>query len=118
MSSDIIEFPQKQASSDKIQGFENWQFKMLDALYLQAASHKVLSARSVSCDFDTGVARYAYHKSENMPPLLEFMIRKVGPKTVMFEVYKHGKGRIKKTGIFDYAYDILREEIEILIADA
>ncbi len=33
----------------------------------------------------------------------------------MFEVFKQGKGRIKKSGVFDRAYDVLRVEIDALI---
>ncbi len=32
----------------------------------------------------------------------------------MFEVYKHGKGRIAKSGVFDRAYEKLCNEVEKL----
>jgi hypothetical protein len=96
-------------------GFTNAQFKKLDDLYCKAASEKVLRYRTVDCDFDEGVATYTYFQSEKQAPYLQFMIKKVGPRTVMYEVYKQGKGRIAKSGVFDYAFAKLREEITSLM---
>lgn len=95
-------------------GFTNGQFKKLDALYLSAASRKVLTYRTVECDFDEEVASYTYYKSEGQAPYLQFLIRKVGPRTMMYEVYKQDKGRIAKSGVFEKAYDSLKKEIEAL----
>ncbi len=95
-------------------GFTNSQFKKLDALYLRAAAEKVLNYRTVEVDFDEGVARYTYYKSESHQPFIQFVIAKVGPNTMMYEVYKEGKGRINKSGLFDRSYQVLKEEIEIL----
>lgn len=99
-------------------GFSNSQFKRLDSLYLQAVSHKALAGRSVSVDFEEGVAVYSYSKSDYQPPFLRFLIRYVGPRTVMYEVWQAGKGRIAKSGLFDRAYERLQAEIEALIAAA
>ncbi len=95
-------------------GFTNAQFKKLDGLYLQAAAEKVLTYRTVECDFDEGVVSYTYFKSEGHAPYLQFIIRKVGPRTMMYEVFKQNKGRIKKSGVFDIAYQKLKNEIEAL----
>lgn len=96
-------------------GFTNAQFKKLDDLYCRAASEKVLTYRTVDCDFEVGEAVYTYYKSQSQAPLFQFFIKKVGPKTLMYEVYKQGKGRITKSGVFDKAFDKLKEEIEKLM---
>lgn len=97
-------------------GFSNAQFKQLDALYLQAAAVKALNYRTVDCDFEEEIARYTYYKSENQAPFLQFFIRRVGPQTMMYEVYKQDKGRIKKSGVFERAFERLREEVESLLS--
>ena len=96
-------------------GFTNAQFKKLDALYLRAAGEKVLTYRTVECDFDEEVASYTYYKSQSDAPYLAFLIKKVGPRTMMYELYKHGKGRIAKSGVFERAFAKLQEEIENLL---
>lgn len=108
--SDIITFSAKSHPS----GFTNTQFKKLDGLYLQAAALKILQHRTVECDFDEGVASYTYYKAENQPPYLQFVIRKVGPRTTMYELYLQGKGRIAKSGMFEKAFERLQKEIEAL----
>lgn len=95
-------------------GFTNAQFKKLDGLFLQACARKTLSYRTVDCDFDAGVATYTYFKSENLSPVIQFIIRKVGPNTMMYEVFMHTKGRIKKSGVFDIAFKRLEEEVRCL----
>jgi len=95
-------------------GFTKQQFRMLDQLYCACATDKTLTYRTVDCDFDEGIASYTYYKSFNHAPYLQFIIRKVGPRSTMFEVFKYGKGRVAKSGVFDRAYDKLRAEIELL----
>jgi hypothetical protein len=95
-------------------GFTNFQFKRLDALFLQAASQKVLTYRAVDCDFDEGTAEFSYYKSQNQPHILRFVIRQVGPRTNMYEVWTREKGRIFKSGLFERAYEKLSEEIDLL----
>lgn len=112
--SEIIPFSRQSHPS----GFTNSQFKKLDGLYLQAAAHGILTYRSVECDFDEGVASYTYYKSEHMSPYLQFIIRKVGPRTTMYEVFMQEKGRITKSGMFDKAFERLQSEIEKLLASA
>lgn len=98
----------------KSSGFSSTQFKKLDQLYCLAASNKTLTYRTVDCDFDEGVATYTYYKSEYQSPYLQFIIRQVGPRTTMFELFKQGKGRIVKSGVFDRTYERLSKEIDAL----
>lgn len=98
-------------------GFTQGQFKKLDALYLQAAAHKVLNYRAVDCDFEEKVASYTYYTAENQPAFIQFIIRQVGPRTVMYEVWKGPKGRITKSGVFDKAFEKLKSEIDALISE-
>ncbi len=109
--SEIIPF----SSSSHASGFTNAQFKKLDGLYLRAAAVKVLTYRSVSCDFDEGVASYTYYKSESHAAYLEFIIRKVGPRSTMYEVYLQNKGRVIKSGVFEKAFERLADEVEKLL---
>ena len=112
--SEIIPFSRSSHAS----GFTNAQFKKLDGLYLRAAAMGVLSYRSVECDFDVGVASYTYYKSEHMKPYLQFVIRKVGPRTTMYELYLQDKGRIAKSGVFEKAFARLTDEVEKLLASS
>ncbi len=96
-------------------GFTNAQFKKLDGLYLQAVSKRTLNYRTVDCDFDEGIATYTYYKSEGFDPYLQFVIRKVGPRTTMYEVFMQDKGRVAKSGVFDKAFERLQDEIEKLL---
>lgn len=95
-------------------GFTHSQFKRLDELYCRAVSEKAMSYRTVDCDFNVGIAQYTYFKNEYQPFLYRFIIRTVGPHTLMYEVYKHGKGRIFKSGVFERAYQKLADEITAL----
>ena len=95
-------------------GFSNSQFKKLDGLYLQAASEKLLTYRTVECDFDDGLASYTYYISDKHAPFIQFVLRKVGPGTMMYEIYKQDKGRIFKSGIFDRAFEELKINLEQL----
>lgn len=99
-------------------GFSHIQFKKLDEIYCTAASRKTLSFRTVECDFDEGVASYTYYRAHSDTPYLQFVIRKVGPRSTMYELYKQDKGRIAKSGVFEAALDRLRTEVEILSLNA
>ncbi|HQX27307.1 MAG TPA: hypothetical protein PKX38_05145 [Alphaproteobacteria bacterium] len=99
-------------------GFTQGQFKKLDDLYCRAASAKILTYRTVECDFDEGVASYTYYKTQSESPYLQFVLRKVGPRDMMYEIFKQSEGRIYKSGIFESAYVALREKIEGLFKDA
>ncbi|MCB1651212.1 MAG: hypothetical protein KDI46_04080 [Alphaproteobacteria bacterium] len=95
-------------------GFTNAQFKKLDGLYLQASAAKTLTYRSVECDFDEGIASYTYYRSEHFSPSLQFVIRRVGPRATMYELYAQERGRILKSGVFEKVYERLKEEIDAL----
>ncbi len=112
--SEIIPFSRSSHSS----GFTNAQFKKLDGLYLRAAAVHVLNYRAVECDFDEGVASYTYYKSEQFAPYLSFVIRRVGPRSTMYELYLQDKGRIIKSGVFEKAFERLSIEIEKLLASS
>lgn len=96
-------------------GFTNNQFKKLAGLFSQASSVNVLYDIGVDVDFDEGLCTFTYYKSNAYVPYLQFIIRHVGPKTDMFELYKEGKGRIAKSGLFEKTFKRLEEEIESLI---
>lgn len=113
MSENIINGPFSQKTEKA--GFTNHQFKRLDALFLMAAAHKVLIYRAVDCDFDEGVAQFSYYKGERQPYLLRFVIRQVGPRTNMYEIWTREKGRIFKSGLFDRAYERLAADIQAMI---
>lgn len=95
-------------------GFTPAQFRKLDDLYCRAAARKILNYRTVECDFEAGIASYTYYISEGRPPLLKFVIARVGPKDMLYEVYAQDKGRLFKSGLFDRAWERLRDEIESL----
>lgn len=110
MSTNIIHTP----SFSQPAGFTQRQFRLLDQLYCVAASHRTLTYRTVDCDFDDGVARYTYYLADQSVPYLQFVIRKVSVKATMFEVFKQGKGRIAKSGLFERTYDVLQSEVDAL----
>lgn len=116
MDEKIIRVHSFQEKHDGPSGFNRSQFKKLDALYLQAAAAKTLIYRTVECDFDEGVASYTYYKAQGQSPYLQFLIRKVGPRNTMFELYKQDKGRIAKSGLFERVLAVLKEEIGCLKA--
>lgn len=96
-------------------GFTRFQFQRLDALYLRALQGKVLTCRMVDCDFEEGVATFSYAKAESHPPLFQFIIRQVGPRQVLYELYQQGKGRPFKSGIFERVYERLEELISEML---
>ncbi len=116
MSDDVVyNLELKFKDSPLHSGFTRGQFQKLDGLYLRAASAKKLVYRTVECDFDEGVAVYTYYQSEQHSPYLQFIIRQVGPRTSMFEVFLQCKGRIVKSGMFEKAFARLQKEVEALI---
>lgn len=98
-------------------GFKNHEFKQLAALFSRGASHKVFYDMGVDVDFEDAVCTFVYYRSNSYIPHLQFIIRQVGPRTTMYEVWKDGKGRIAKSGLFSRAYDKLNIELEKLIED-
>ncbi len=114
MSENIIRIGGSANTSEEISGFSRWQFKKLDGLFLQAAARKTLTDRAVECDFEEPAAYFTYYKKSGDAPYLQFIIRKVGPQTKMFEVYQQGKGKIAKSGLFERAFERLEAEIHAL----
>ena len=110
MSFAVISNPAYQARP----GFTQAQFKKLDDLYCRAASLKALNYRTVDCDFEEGVAIYTYYINAHHTPLLQFVIRRIGPADMMYEVFCAGKGRIAKSGVFERAFACLKSEIAAL----
>jgi hypothetical protein len=96
-------------------GFTQNQFRQLDQIYSTAASQKALTYRTIECDFDEGTVSYTYYMSEHNPPYLQFVIRKVGPRATMFELYKQGRGRLFKSGLFERTVETLRDEVSLLL---
>jgi hypothetical protein len=95
-------------------GFTQAQFKKLDDLYCRAASLKTLNYRSVECDFEAGTASYTYYKSVDRAPFAQFVIRRVGPRDMMYELYFEGKGRVIKSASFDRVLERLKNEIQAI----
>lgn len=95
-------------------GFSNAQFKKLDGLFLRSAADKILNHRTVDCDFEKGLAIFCYYKSEYHPPLYKFVIRCEGPHMMMYELWREGKGRIAKSGLFERVFNKLKDEISCL----
>ncbi len=96
-------------------GFKNAEFKMLAGLFSRAAAHKALYDIAVDVDFDEGVCTFTYYKGNSYSPYLQFVIRQVGPRTDMYELYLEGKGRIAKSGLFERVYERLEQEVDALI---
>lgn len=99
-------------------GFTRFQFQKLDALYLRAMQHKIITCRAVDCDFDAGILTFTYAKTEHHPPMFQFVIRQVGPQQVMYELYQDGKGRAFKSGLFDRVYEKLEAAIAEILPPA
>ncbi len=93
------------------QGFSPGEFRKLDLLYCEAASRKLLTHRSVDCDFDSGVLSYSYAKSQMHEPILSVVIRRFSQTSTQYELYQEGKGRVLRTGLFERIYERLAEEI-------
>ena len=92
-------------------GFKNAEFKALAGLYSRAAVVKALYDMGVDVDFDEGLCTFTYYRTNNYRPFLQFVIRHVGPRTAMYEVFMEGKGRIARSGLFKRAFERLEEEV-------
>ncbi|MCM2343068.1 MAG: hypothetical protein NDJ24_00740 [Alphaproteobacteria bacterium] len=95
-------------------GFKNAEFRLLAGLFSRAASAKALLDMAVDIDFDEGTCTISYYKTR-YEPYLSFVVRHVGPKTTMYEVYKAEKGQLVKSGLFQRAYERLAEEVDALM---
>ncbi len=101
-------------NAQRISGFTQAEFRRLDEIYSRAVADKKLMHRAVDCDFDAGLATFSYCKTPDHAPYLAFVIRRVGPQTVMYELYKEKSGRIAKSGLFNRVLERLREEVETI----
>lgn len=115
MAFEVIDNPDFQKFQAR-SGFKNAEFRLLVGLYSRAAAEKALYDIAVDVDFDEGTCTFTYYRSSHYAPFLQFVIRRAGPRTDMYEVYRQGRGRIAKSGIFDRAYKKLAEEIEGLFS--
>ncbi len=48
----------------------------------------------------------------------QLVIRRVGPQTNMYELYKEGHGRIARSGLFAHIFEILEEDVAALMENA
>lgn len=114
MSFHVIDNPDFKKFRKK-SGFSNTEFRQLAGLFSRAASAKALYDIAVDVDFDEGVCQFTYFRSNSYQPYLTFVIRQVGPRTDMYELYKEGKGRIAKSGLFDRVFARLEVEVAELM---
>ncbi len=102
------------SSSSRRSGFRNAEFKKLAGLYSRSSSRKLIYDMAVDANMDEGVCQFSYYRTPNSPAFLTFVVRHVGPRTDMYEIWMEGKGRIEKSGLFIRAYERLEQEIEAL----
>lgn len=95
-------------------GFRNAEFRLLAGLFSHAASAKALLDMAVDVDFDEGTCTVSYFITR-YEPYLTFVVRHVGPRASMYEVYKGGKGQLVKSGLFARAYERLEAEVMALM---
>ena len=114
MSFEVIDNPDFNKFKSHI-GFKNHEFKQLAGLYSRAASTKALYDMAVDVDFEEKLCCVTYYQSNTGHPYLQFLIQQVGPRTIMYELFKDGKGRIAKSELFKRVYKKLEEEIIQLI---
>ena len=114
MTFTVIDNPDVQKFK-KRSGFTNFQFKQLAGLYSRAASQKALYDIAVDVDFEAETCTFTYYRSNTYKPYLQFVIRRVGPHTDMYELYKEGQGRIARSGLFDRTFERLEEEVAALM---
>lgn len=99
----------------KRSGFTNSQFKRLAGLFSRGASVKALYDIAVDVDFEVGTCTFTYYRSNAYRPWMQFVIRRVGPHTDMYELYQEGRGRIARSGLFDRTFEKLENEVTALM---
>ena len=114
MSFRVINNPDYLKSNNQT-GFKNHEFKKLSGLFSRGASAKVIYDIGVDVNFEESICNFVYYRSSTYIPYVHFIIRQVGPRTTMYEVWKEGKGRIAKSGLFARAFERLEKEVEELI---
>ena len=98
-------------------GFKNHEFKKLAGLYRLGASAKALHDMAVDVDFEEKTCMVTYYQSNMHIPSLQFIVKQVGPRTIMYELFKHEKGRIAKSELFDRVFQRLEQEIMDIIEE-
>ena len=111
MSSALIDIP---FGAERRSGFRNVEFKLLAGLFSRASCRKLIYDMAVDVDMERGMCSFAYHRARNAPASLVFVVLHVGPHTSMYEVWREGRGRIAKSGLFARAFERLEAEIEAL----
>ena len=114
MTFEVINNPDYQ-KFQKRSGFKNSEFKKLAGLFSHGASSKVLYDMAVDVDFEEKTCTITYFQSNAYQPFLQFVVRQVGPRTDMYEIFKEGKGRIFKSGLFDRAFEKMKLEVDVLL---
>jgi hypothetical protein len=95
-------------------GFRNAEFRRLAGLFSRSSLRKLIYDMAVDVDMDEGVCQFSYYRTANSPAYLTFVVRHVGPRTDMYELWIAGRGRIEKSGLFDRTFERLEEEIDAL----
>lgn len=96
-------------------GFRNHEFRQLATLYSRGVSGKAVHDMAVDVDFDAGVCAFTYYRGHGRAPFLQFIVRHVGPRANMYELFMADKGRVAKSGLFERVYERLAQEIESLM---
>ena len=99
----------------KQSGFKNAEFRKLAGLFSRGVAARVLFDMAVDVDFDDHTCTFSYFRASVPRPFLRFVIRHVGPNADIYEIYKDGKGRVARSGLFDRAFARLESEIEALL---
>lgn len=113
MAFDVIDNPDFKAFRRR-SGFTNSQFRLLAGLFSRGAAEKILYDIAVDVDFEESVCTFTYFRARDRRPFLQFVIRRVGPGTDMYELYRADKGRVARSGLFRRVYDRLEQEVEAL----
>jgi hypothetical protein len=95
-------------------GFRNAEFKRLAGLFSRSSLRKLVYDMAVDVDMEEGVCQFSYFRTPNSPAYLTFIVRHVGPRANMYELWCHGRGRIEKSGLFDRTFERLEQEIDAL----
>jgi hypothetical protein len=95
-------------------GFRNAEFRQLAGLFSRASLRKLIYDMAVDVDMDEGVCQFSYYRTAGSPAWLTFVVRHVGPRTDMYELWMAGRGRIEKSGHFVRTFERLEAEIETL----
>lgn len=110
----VIENPEYKKFKSRA-GFRHAEFRLLAGLFSRGASVKAVQDMAVDVDFDEGICTFTYMRGSHPKPYLQFVVRHVGPRVSMYELYMDGKGRIARSGLFERVYERLESEITALM---